>query len=71
VPGASEARTADRRAASADLRAMHRRAAEESDAGAHVYAPLDASALDDSVADRGLGSPKKSNASSTRTMKMK
>jgi hypothetical protein len=35
---------------------MHRRAAEESDAGAHVYAPLDASAFDDSVADRGMGS---------------
>jgi hypothetical protein len=56
-----------RGAASADLRAMHRCAAEESDAGAHVYAPLDASALDDSVTDRGMGSPKKSNASSTRT----
>jgi len=34
--------------------------------GAHVYAPLDASAPDDSVTDRGTGSPKKSNASSTK-----
>src|ERR1700737_3788005 len=32
-------------------------------------ARLDASAHDDSVADRGMGSPKKSNASSTRTMR--
>jgi hypothetical protein len=34
--------------------------------GAHVYAPLDASALDDSVTDRGTGSPKKSHPSSTK-----
>ena len=34
--------------------------------GAHVYAPLDASAPDDSATDRGTGSPKRSNASSTK-----
>jgi hypothetical protein len=66
-PDAERTGTVGTRAASADLRAMHRRAAEESDAGAHVYAPLDAGALDDSVADLGMGSPTKSNASSTRT----
>jgi hypothetical protein len=34
--------------------------------GVHVYASLDASALDDSVTDRGTVSPKKSHASSTK-----
>jgi hypothetical protein len=66
LTGWYKARTADSRAASANLQAMYRRAAEESDAGAHIYAPLDAGALDDSAADLGMGSPKKSNAS-TRT----